>query len=184
LATTASAVIVVGGGQQTGQRIRALLGGLVGSFLIVRRKLAEGRDSTEWMFGDPKVVHTDAGGGDISVRRLFHTSVGPVEIHGNVPFTTAARFDDEGWARVEVWTGSRDATSLAGALGMLDLPDEEAAQLADEMEPLIAARRPEPPTRLWVWRDAIGTVALYAAPWGIGVAALGLWLFRQARRMH
>lgn len=131
---------------------------------------------------DPTLFSDPSGGGRFGVRRLVSTSVGTVEINAGIAGgPSIARFDDEGWAREQSWTGQRGTDALARAVSGVGVPEDEARRLAAEIEPLVEARRP--PTRP-AWhqrRNAVTATALYGIPWGVGLAFLAT---RALRRFH
>jgi hypothetical protein len=140
----------------------------------VRWRLGELRkewhETGEWLAQDPDVVEIEPAGGKFVVTRLFKTSVGDIAFDGGAGGARVTKFDEAGWARTQAWTRRHGVEALAAGLTAAGLPEVEALRIAEEMEPLVESRRFHSEPRSWYRRQGIKFGALYAAPWGVGVA--------------
>jgi len=137
------------------------------------------RETAEWLREDPKVEELTPGGGPFAVMKLFDTPIGPVVVDASLVGPRVTRFDDQGWARKQVWTTRPGVDAMAAAISAADVPADDSARIAGVIEPLIAKRRPEPRPASWHRRRSLKSAAIYAVPWGIGTA----WLAANAMRL-
>jgi hypothetical protein len=140
------------------------------------------RETAEWIQEDPKVEDIEPGGGDFVITRLFNTTAGPILVDGSIGGPRITRFDEAGWARKLVWTRKPGCAALTAAIAQAGASGTEAARMAEEIEPLVAARRPAPRPPSFYKREAMKTAAVYAVPWGVGFAWLSRLLLRLIRR--
>src|SRR5881275_810911 len=104
-----------------------------------RRELDELREELE----DPQVTDIPSGGGEFVVERLHATRIGNVFVQGSRAGLHVIAFSSDGWARRRYWTRRWDKDSLASALAVIGIPEDEAAEMASELAPAIEARPPQ-----------------------------------------
>lgn len=151
-------------------------------FARTQRELAGMRD---WLLEDPKVEESLPGGGTFTVHRLFSTSAGAITVNGSGITAWITRYDNDGWARADAWTGRPTRDGLIGAIEAVGVSDDEAARISADVEPLLAARRPPARQRRRYRLSTVKLAVTYVVPWSVGLAFLLMTaarLFRCARR--